>query len=99
MGKKIIGKIDAESLISPNDVASIYTIKENNVNYEQKYKRLLIGETIKVNKYTIYELMLIMNGELNINTLSFQKSGRDTYYIRVDEPTKQYYMNKFKGDL
>ena len=44
------------------------------MDYEQKYKRLLIGETIKGNKHTIYELMSIMVEELNINTLSFQKA-------------------------
>ena len=71
-------------------------IKKIDINeYEQKYQRLLTGEIIKGNKHTIYELMFIMNGELNINTISFQKSGRDTYYIRVDDPTKQYYREKF----
>lgn len=68
---------------------------ETNNDYEQKYKRLLIGETIRGNKHTIYELMFIMNGELNINTLSFQKLGRDTYCISVDNTTKQYYKEKF----
>ena len=63
--------------------------------YEQKYYRLLTGETITGNKLTICELMFIMNSELNINTLSFQKSGSDTYYIRVDEPTKNYYIGRF----
>ena len=36
-----------------------------------------------------------MDAELNINTLSIQKSGRHSFYCRVDDKTKQYYLRKF----
>lgn len=60
---------------------------------EQKYWKLLSGETFRGNKLDIENLIILMNNELNINTLMIQKSGRDTYYIKVDEPTKQYYLS------
>ena len=53
---------------------------------EKKYYKLLI---------TLNELLIIMNAELNINTLSLQKSGRHNFYCRVDDKTKQYYLRKF----
>ena len=62
---------------------------------EKKYYKLLIGETFHCYDITLNELLIIMNAELNINTLSLQKSGRHNFYCRVDDKTKQYYLRKF----
>lgn len=62
---------------------------------EKKYYRLLIGETFHCYDITLNELLIIMNTELNINTLSLQKLGRHNFYCKVDDKTKQYYLRKF----
>lgn len=62
---------------------------------EKKYYKLLIGETFHCYDITLNELLIIMNAELNINTLSLQKSRRHNFYCRVDDKTKQYYLRKF----
>lgn len=65
---------------------------------EQRYWNLLSGKTYKCTKLDIENLIILMNNELNINTLMIQKSGRDTYYIKVDELTKQYYLERYSKD-
>ena len=62
---------------------------------EKKYYKLLIGETFYCYDITLNELFIIMNAELNVNTLSLQKSGRHNFYCKVDDKTKQYYLRKF----
>lgn len=66
---------------------------------EQRYWKLLSGEIFRGNKLDIENLIILMNNELNINTLMIQKSGRDTYYIKVDEPTATYYKRLFDKDV
>lgn len=66
-----------------------------NNRIREKYYKLLIGETFHCYDITLNELLIIMNEELNINTLSLQKSGRHNFYCRVDDKTKQYYLRKF----
>lgn len=62
---------------------------------EKKYYKLLIGETFHCYDITLNELLIIMNTEFNINTLSLHKSGRHNFYCKVDDKTKQYYLRKF----
>ena len=66
---------------------------------EKKYFKLLIGEIFYCYDITLNELLIIMDAELNINTLSLQKSGRHNFYCRVDDKTKQYYLRKYSGDM
>lgn len=61
--------------------------------YENKYLMLLIGETMVVDCHILNEILSLMNTNLNINTLSIQKSG-ELFYIRVDDNTKKYYKHK-----
>ena len=57
------GELHNSFELKNNIVLDLIIKNLDNDDYEQKYKRLLIGETIKGNKHTIYELMFIMNGE------------------------------------
>ena len=66
---------------------------------EKKYFKLLIGEIFYCYDITLNELLIIMDAELNINTLSLQKSGRHNFYCGVDDKTKQYYLRKYSGDM
>ena len=50
---------------------------------EKKYYKLLIGETFHCYDITLNELLIIMNAEFNINTLSLQKSGRHMICLSV----------------
>lgn len=70
-------------------------VGKNMTDLEKKYYKLLIGETFHCYDITLNELLIIMNAELNINTLSIQKSGRHNFYCKVDKLTKQYYLRKF----
>lgn len=69
------------------------------IKLEKKYYKLLIGETFNCYGITLNELLIIIDAELNINTLSLQKSGRHNFYCRVDDETKQYYLRKYSGDM
>lgn len=73
----------------------VVKVGEKITELEKKYYKLLIGETFHCYDITLNELLIIMNAELNINTLSLQKSGRHNFYCRVDDKTKQYYLRKF----
>ena len=63
--------------------------------YEKKYYKLLIGKRFTCYDITLNELLIIMNSELYINTLSIQKSGRYNFCCKVDNPTKLYYLKRF----
>ena len=61
---------------------------------EKKYYKLLIGETFHCYDITLNELLIIMNAELNINTLSLQKSGRHNFVVEsMTKPNSIIYEN------
>lgn len=74
---------------------TINTMPDGLTEFEKKYYKLLIGGVFHCYDLVLNELLIIMNSELNINTLSIQKSGRHNFYCKVDDKTKQYYLRKF----
>ena len=62
---------------------------------DPRIKELLSGRVIKATPMQLSTLLIYMN-ELNINTLSIQKSGR-FYYLKVDKHTIAYHTRN-KGD-
>ena len=62
---------------------------------DPRIKELLGGRVIKATPMQLSTLLIYMN-ELNINTLSIQKSGR-FYYLKVDKHTVAYHTRN-KGD-
>ena len=62
---------------------------------DPRIKELLSGRVIKATPMQLSTLLIYMN-ELNINTLSIQKSGR-IYYLKVDKHTVAYHTRN-KGD-
>ena len=62
---------------------------------DPRIKELLGGRCIKATPAQLSKLLVHMN-ELNINTLSVQKSGK-FYYLKVDKHTVAYHTRNKGG--